>query len=370
MSLKILVGADVASPAANTEKFKITAAGWMEGQLRAAWESADARLFSLDCTLSDCVGEPARSQESAPVCAQGIQRLKPVAVSLFCRNAPCGGEEELRRTLAVLKTAGIPYFGAGSDLDEAVKPYYFAKNNLRVGVYAVGEHAGCAATERSAGINPIDLVELGDRIRELRGSCDRLIVFYRGGNEAYPYPSPEAQKICRKIAECGASLVLSRQGDLTGCYEKWDNATIVYGLGAFLSETGETLAEGILVQYEIGDYGTEHVSFLPIEASADGALLAGEERATQILEAFETRSRRIRVQGFVEARFRAYAAANRDRIVHVLAGGGSGRRAVDALMGKHASDGYTKQDIQALLGALESESARELLAEGLRHEAV
>ncbi len=34
-------------------------------------------------------------------------------------------------------------------MDEAEKPYYFAKNKHRVGVYALSEHSGCAATERS-----------------------------------------------------------------------------------------------------------------------------------------------------------------------------------------------------------------------------
>ena len=367
MGLQILVGADAAPAAAVTEATQGKAPAMGES-LRTVWESAGARLFSLDCALGTCGNEQTQAGETAPLCAQGVLRLKPAAVSLFCRNAQNTDGERLGGTLALLKTAGIPYFGAGADLDEAEKPYYFAKNNLRIGVYALSEHSGCAATERSAGTNPLDLVELGDRIRELRGSCDRLIVFYNGGSEAYPYPSPDAQKVCRKAAECGASLVLSRQGDLLGCYEKWDNATIVYGLGAFLgAENAEH--EGVLVQYEIGDYGTEHVSFLPVESGESGTELATGERAEQILEAFETRSRRIRVQGFVEARFRAYAAANRERILHVLSGNGSGRRAVDALTGK-SDQTYSREDIQALLGALESESARELLAEGLRHDAV
>jgi hypothetical protein len=58
--------------------------------------------------------------------------------------------KRLGGTLAAAgKPAGIPYFGAGADLDEAEKPYYFAKNKHRVGVYALSEHSGCAATERS-----------------------------------------------------------------------------------------------------------------------------------------------------------------------------------------------------------------------------
>ncbi len=368
MGLQILVGADAAAAAESTETTPNKYAAAMGESLRAAWESAGARLFSLDCALPDCSREPAQMGDAASLCAQGVLSLKPSAVSLFCRNAQNTDGERLGGTLAVLKTAGIPYFGAGADLDEAEKPYYFAKNNLRIGVYALSEHSGCAATESSAGTNPLDLVELGDRIRELRGSCDRLIVFYNGGNEAYPYPSPEAQKVCRKAAECGASLVLSRQGDLLGCYEKWDNATIVYGLGAFLGgQSAEN--EGILVQYEIGDYGTEHISFLPVEVDKNGTELASGERAERIMEGFETRSRRIRMQGFVEARFRAYASANRERILHVLSGNGSGKRAVDALTGR-SDQAYSREDIQALLGALESESARELLAEGLRHDAV
>jgi poly-gamma-glutamate synthesis protein (capsule biosynthesis protein) len=365
----MIIGADVA-PAADRQRFEGGTERMTSG-LRSVWEDAHVRLFSLSLSVADknsVCGQSGKTRPMAFDYAKDVAALKPAAVSLCCPHVLDGGEEALRTALASLKSAGIAYFGAGVDLDEAGRPYYFLKNKLRIGVYAAGEHGSHTASERSPGANPLEPLDLGDCIRDIRRSCDRLIVFYRGGDWDYPYPSPNTRKICRKIAEYGASIVVCRQGPAVGCYEKWDNATIVYGQGAFLPGQDDPGAEGMLVSYEIGDYGAEQVSFLPVETFAEGVRLAEGERAREIMEAFEARSRRIRVQGFVEARFRMHIAENREHgtALHTPPRGGKVRRMLYRLLYKRTAYRKTEKMEKLLLGTIESDSALERLAEGLR----
>lgn len=333
MSLEMYIGADFAP--AGTAEDEPLASG-----LRAAWHGADARVFCIGGRPSDA-GD---AYDSPVVLARAVANLRPSAVNLGCPDALTGGER-LARTLAAFKAAGVAAFGAGEDLDAADQPRYFVKNGVRVGFYAVSEHGGQTATERAGGVNPLNPLDLGDRIRDLRGSCERLVVFYHGGREGYAYPTPEVQRVCHKMAECGASLVVCTGGRMIGSYEKWDNAVIVYGLGDFVSPAD---GEALLVKYEIGDYGAEEVSFAPVLRRRGTTEDADGERANAILDAFERRSRRVRVQGFVEARYRDYATEAKRALLETL----------------HV------READALREAIDAESSRELLSEGLRQHAI
>jgi hypothetical protein len=81
--------------------------------------------FSLDCALAPAATNR-RRRETAPL-ARRRTSLKPAAVSLFCKIAQNTEGERLGGTLALLKPAGIPYFGAGADLDEAEKTVLFCQ---------------------------------------------------------------------------------------------------------------------------------------------------------------------------------------------------------------------------------------------------
>jgi poly-gamma-glutamate synthesis protein (capsule biosynthesis protein) len=173
------------------------------------------------------------------------------------------------------------------------------------------------------------------------------------------------------MAECGASLILCQHTHCIGCYEKWDNATIVYGQGNFIFDVddgGELFDSGLLVRYIIGDYGAESVKVIPVVGPNGGAALAGEARANEILKAFEARTRRIRVQGFVEARFREYAAEKKDVLMKVFLGDSPVMRALSALRGGKAMRMYSKKSKTDILDTLLCDSIRELLTEGLYHD--
>ena len=302
MSLEIFIGAGVALSASNTEAFSSGTQSLLFNGLNAAWKAADARLFSLETPLADASNcETCACDFCAPAaCASGIAALSPTAVSLCTEHIACCGADGIHETRAALKAKQVAFFGAGEDIDAADQPFFFVRHGVRVGVYAVCDQESASATEHRAGANPLDLVNLSDRIREIKTNCDRLIVLYHGGKEGYAYPTPMEQKVCRKIAECGASLVLSQGSHTVGCSERWNNTTIVYGQGSLIS--GEAQA-GLLVRYTIGDYGADTVGFVPVVGAGNGAAIADETASAELMEGFQKRSLRVRVEGFVPARF-------------------------------------------------------------------
>ena len=302
MSLEIFIGAGVALSASNTEAFSSGTQSLLFNGLNAVWKAADARLFSLETPLADASNcETCASAFCAPAaCASGIAALSPTAVSLCTEHIACCGADGIQETRAALKAKQVAFFGAGEDIDAADQPFFFVRHGVRVGVYAVCDQESASATEHRAGANPLDLVNLSDRIREIKTNCDRLIVLYHGGKEGYAYPTPMEQKVCRKIAECGASLVLSQGSHTVGCSERWNNTTIIYGQGSLIS--GEAQA-GLLVRYTIGDYGADTVGFVPVVGAGNGAAIADETASAELMEGFQKRSLRVRVEGFVPARF-------------------------------------------------------------------
>ncbi len=305
MSLEIIIAGDAVIGKDNAAEFQTSTPGLLLGGLGQLWQAADARVFTLASPLTDAAG--CCAEAAAPACAEGIAALNPTGVNLCTERIAACGEAGILATRAALKSRQVAFFGAGEDTDEADQPFFFVRHGVRVGLYAVCADEGACATERKAGSNPLDLINLGDRVREIKSNCDRLVVIYRGGTGGYPYPTPFEQKVCRKAAECGASLVLSEGSHTAGCSERWNNTTIAYGLGGFLG--GEAQA-GLLVRYTVGDYGADTVEFVPVTGTLGKASLAGEAEAAALLETFEKRSLRVRIEGFVPARFAEMQAAS------------------------------------------------------------
>lgn len=288
MSLEIIIGADCMTASGNAATTGASAP--LTSDCMESWMKAEARLFNLGAPLS--------------ADAKAIAALHPTGVSLCTDHIADAGAEGIAATRAALKAVQVAFFGAGEDIDAADQPFFFVRHGVRVGVYAVCECERAGATEHRAGANPLDLVNLSDRVREIKSNCDRLIVLYYGGQPGYAYPTPKEQKACRKIAECGASLVLSQGSRTIGCSERWNNTTILYGQGAFLPANGAAGdGSGLLVRYTIGDFGADTVELLPIVSTNGITALADEAKRAELMQGFEKRSLRVRVEGFVSARF-------------------------------------------------------------------
>lgn len=376
--MSILIGADLVPTAENSPLFTRGDAEALCGAaLREILAQADYRIFNLETPLADAdtpiakVG-PALRAPTGAVCG-----MKALGVDLFTlANNHCMDQSApgLRATLAALRTAGIDTVGAGETAAEAARPHTFVWRGQTVGVYACAEHEFSIAGVQSCGANPFDPLETPDHIARLKQSCDYVIVLYHGGKEYYRYPSPGLQKVCRKLVDKGADLVVCQHSHCIGAYERYGQGCIVYGQGNFLFEDGEgePLQTGLLVC--LGD--DLEVSFVPLRRVPGGVRLAEGQDGKTILQALEQRSALLGRPGFVEQNYRAFAQENCDAYLQALNGAAQRSflyRVLNRVTARKWSAWYLRRhyrplDRLRLRNYIECEAHRELLLAGLRSE--
>lgn len=186
-------------------------------------QNADYRIFNLEVPLTDLEQPIPKCGPNlmAPTrCIAGYKAMNIDLLTLANNHILDQGQQGLKSKCEVLESAGIAYTGVGQTPKEAAKPYVFECDGKSIGVYAYAEHEFSIVTEYTAGANPIDLLETPDHIAALKAECDYVIVLYHGGKEYYRYPSPNLQKVCRKLVEKGADLVVCQHSHCIGCEEK------------------------------------------------------------------------------------------------------------------------------------------------------
>ena len=233
--MDIIIAGDLVPTKSNIELFNNADLKTLLGEeLLSVWNSSDIRIFNLEVPLSD-TEDPIDKWGPhliAPISTiKGIKALRPSLVTLANNHILDQGVQGLKSTEKVLQDHDIPFIGTGENVVEASKPYIIKQDGIRIGVYACTEHEFSISTENSPGANPFDPLESLDHIQNLKLECDYVIVLYHGGKEYYRYPSPYLQKVCRKMVEKGADLVVCQHSHCIGSFEKYGGSTIVYGQG-------------------------------------------------------------------------------------------------------------------------------------------
>lgn len=315
--MNIIIGADLVPTKSNIELFKKGDVNTLIGsELKDIIHNADYRIFNLEVPLVD---------ESSPIkkcgpnliaptkCVLAYNKMEIDMLTLANNHILDQGKKGLDSTRKILDNAEISYVGAGDSIKEAAKPKIINCEGKKIGVYACAEHEFTVATNVSAGANPIDLLETPDEIASLKAQCDYVIVLYHGGKEHYRYPSPNLQKVCRKLVQKGADLVICQHSHCIGCEEKYENGTIIYGQGNFLFDDDDSdfWQTSLLVLLD-NDF---KVNYIPLVKKDNAVRLADEENAKEIMKNFQLRSKQIMEPEFVE---RVYKEFGQDMLNHYL----------------------------------------------------
>lgn len=293
--MNIIIGADLVPTKSNIELFEKGDVNTLLGSdLIDIIHSADYRIFNLEIPL---VNESSPIKKCGPnliastKCISAYKAMKIDLLTLANNHILDQGSKGLESSISTLKQAGISYVGVGNSIKEASRPKIISCEGKKIGVYACVEHEFTVATENESGANPVDLLETPDHIIELKKQCDYVIVLYHGGKEQYRYPSPNLQKICRKLVEKGADLVVCQHSHCIGCKEEYKQGTIVYGQGNFLfdDEENEYWQTSLLIM--ISD--NFKIKYLPLKKNKSTVRLAKGDEAENILEQFNLRSEEI-----------------------------------------------------------------------------
>lgn len=365
------IGGDLAPTQSNYSYFiKRDIKTLVDDKLLSLLYSVDYRIFNLEVPLSD-IEKPIRKAGPnliAPILTiNGIKLLNPSIIGLANNHILDQDEQGLFQTIEQLSNHEIKYVGAGKDLVNAAKPIIIEKDGLKIGIYACAENEFSIAEENKAGANPFDPLESLDHIVNLKSTCDFVIVLYHGGKEYYRYPSPNLQKVCRKMVEKGANLVICQHSHCISAFENYCNSVIVYGQGNFLFDRGddEYWNTSLLIKASFGDKML--VDFIPICKKDNGVALAASKNSEAILLTFKDRSRQISFPGFIETEYEKFCSINGQYYISTFAGFGRILRKIDGLLnGIISRQIYSLNKLSMLQNHVECEAHRELLLKYLR----
>lgn len=134
-------------------------------------ESADLRIANLECAISER-GRPQRKVftfRASLAAARALVAGGIDCVSLANNHAFDYGEEALADTMRALDEVNIAHTGAGTDLDEAMKPAFLERGGLRVAVVALTDNMpSWAASARRPGVHHLPLWSMPERVHALR----------------------------------------------------------------------------------------------------------------------------------------------------------------------------------------------------------
>lgn len=374
--MQVLIGADIVPTQSNKTLFAAGDAKSLAGErLLALLQGADLRILNLETPLTDGstpISKCGANFRAPTEAVAGLKGLGIDAVTLANNHILDQGQPGLTATHRTLEQAGIAHFGTGLP-GECEKPWYWERDGKRIGFYACAEHEFSIAGENRPGANPIDLLETPDAIAEMKKSCDFAVVLYHGGKEHYRYPSPGLQKICRKLVEKGADLVICQHSHCIGCEEKYLQGTIVYGQGNFLFDHGDNEYRNTALLVQIGDGFA--VDYIPLCKDGAAVRLAQPAEAEEILKGFYSRSREITEPGAVQSRYGEFAERMRQHYLLTIQGvrqRSFGNRLLNRLTGgrwlRWRLRRYEKECLLTLQNFMECEAHRELLLCGIKAE--
>lgn len=148
------------------------------------------------------------------------------------------GRDALLDTFDTLETAGIGYFGAGRNLEEAMKPYYVEADGITIAFVAASRAEKYKmtpqATENDPGILRCYDTELFlDVIREADANADIVLACVHWGTE-YSTVLEEAQLTTGKqYLDAGADAIIGSHSHCLQGMEFYDGKPVIYSLGNF-----------------------------------------------------------------------------------------------------------------------------------------
>lgn len=391
MPAKIIIGADLVPTESNYNYFKGCETEYLIGKkITEKLNNADFTIFNLEVPLTDKKNpiNKCGPNLSAPTdTIAGIKAINSHFFTLANNHILDQGEDGLYSTLNLLNQEGIAYAGAGKNLEEATKPYIVKINGITVGIYCCAEHEFTIATAQKAGANPFDALESLDQVYRLKSICDYVIVLYHGGKEHYRYPSPYLQKVCRKLVEKGADLVVCQHSHCIGAQEEWIDeieekylGTIVYGQGNFLFDDCENEYWQTSLLIEVDIEKTEKIvtkiNYIPLGKMSETVRIAQESVKQQILSEFQHRSQEILNSEKVEERYQKFADSMIMSYLSTFSGSITKKffyRVMNKISGYRLNRWivkrrYGKKERLSIQNFIECEAHRELILKGLTGE--
>lgn len=207
-------------------------------QTAAYFKAADFSVINLENIFG-------KKEEHTPILKAGpnlisdessvevIDVLNPTVVGLANNHSRDFGEVPMLQTREFLLQKGYQVIGAGKNLEEAYQPAILEKDGLKVAIIAACENEFGAADAKQAGTAGYQLGMVTKAIFDAKEAGAMPIVYFHGGNEINPLPSPRKKELYRHFIDLGAAAVIAMHTHCPQGYEYYKEAPIIYSMGNF-----------------------------------------------------------------------------------------------------------------------------------------
>ena len=160
-------------------------------------------------------------------------------VSLANNHVYDYGEDAFYDTMDTISEAGLPYIGAGEDIDEAAAPVYFYANDKVIAVCAASQIERSSnqtqyATEDRCGINKcLDDTRFCEEIAEADENADYVIVYVHWGTEGTAYYEEDQVQLARDFVRAGADAIIGAHPHVLQGISYVEDVPVCYSLGNF-----------------------------------------------------------------------------------------------------------------------------------------
>lgn len=192
------------------------------------------------------------------------------------------GEDAFLDMLDAFDQYKIPHIGAGHNIGEARKPYYFIVNGYKFAFVSATRAEKFimtpGATEESYGVfRCYDPTLMINTIKELRSEADYVIPIIHFGKEDSHELEDEQMSSARAYIDAGADVVVGHHAHTLQGVEMYNNKAIIYNLGNFLFNDLEV--DTAIFQIKIDKNGTFNYYMIPaIQKDCKTSLLSGKEK--------------------------------------------------------------------------------------------
>lgn len=200
-------------------------------------QNSDLSFLNLETPATICdrpIKKDGPNLKTKPEWLKSIEDAGFILIGLANNHMGDFGPEGVLDCIKKCHNESLQTVGAGKNLDDSQKIFYFCKNDVKVAIIAVCEHEYGIAECSKAGTAPLDVIDNIRQINEAKQNADFVIITIHGGNEYFPYPRPGLRKQCQFYVEQGCDAVVCHHPHVPGGYEIYNDKPIFYSLGNFV----------------------------------------------------------------------------------------------------------------------------------------
>ena len=191
-------------------------------------------------------------------------------VGLANNHAYDHGPDALLDTFDTLNEAGIPFVGAGHNIEEAKKPVYFVAGGMKIAFVAATQIERMAspdtkeATETDPGVlRTLDPAKFLEVIGQAEANSDFVVVFVHWGTENKNDYEASQRELAEKYAQAGADLIIGAHPHVLQGFDYADGVPVMYSMGNFWFNS-KTL-DNCAVEAVLADKQLKSLRFIPCQ---------------------------------------------------------------------------------------------------------